>query len=93
MVPAGRSVTGTTKDNLGRTFNWWAFNAGPPADLGGSYDPSLSPNYHFKGNLVATNVYQIISYGGSPTSVAAGTVTYGIVTPQGWIMVDTQPWP
>jgi pilus assembly protein Flp/PilA len=93
MVPAGRSVTGTTKDNQGRSFNFFTLAPNPPVDMGGSYDPSLSPSYHFSGVKVADNVYQVTSYGGSPTVVASGTVTYGIVTPKGWIMVDTQPSP
>lgn len=93
MVPADRAVTGTTKDNQGRDFNWFAYSAGPPVQLGGSYSPTLSPVYYFTGAVAGTNVWRVTSYGGSPTSVAAGTVTYAVITPKGWIMVDTQAAP
>lgn len=93
MVPADRAVTGTTKDNLGRSFNWFAYSAGPPIKLGGSYDPSLSPPYYFDAKVVAANVWQITGYGGSPTVTAPGTVSYAMITPKGWIIVDTQAAP
>jgi pilus assembly protein Flp/PilA len=65
----------------------------PTTALGGSYDPSLSPIYRFGATVVAANVWQITSYGGSPTVTAPGTVSYAMITPKGWIIVDTQAAP
>jgi Flp pilus assembly pilin Flp len=97
MVPAGRSVTGVTMNNSGVAYNWFC-GSGDPSKVGNTStnlcvttDPSYRQSYYFTGTTIASNVYQISSYGGAPVQHQSGAITYGVITPQGWIMVETLP--
>lgn len=94
MVPAGRSITGVTSTPAGAPYVWVGYG-GDASKVGTASALTLRNDkgtyYTFQGTTVALYVFQISSYGGAPTQAVAGTVTYAIVTPNGWIVVDTQP--
>jgi hypothetical protein len=94
MVPAGRSIYGVTSNNSGTPYNWFSYS-GDPTQVGTqtslvvTTDPSYHQSYYLAATVVKPNVYIVTSYGGAPVQVQPGTTTYGVVTPQGWILVDT----
>lgn len=97
MVPSNRTVTGLTSNFSGKPYNFFCTQSGDSSKVGNTTtlcmtaDPSYNPSYYFTGTTVAPYVYQISGYGGAPVNSQSGAVTYAIITPQGWITVETQP--
>ena len=87
MIPAGRTITGGTKTPGGTYFEWFGYSTNVLNVT------DHRNNYVFSTTTVSPGVLQVVSYGGAPVASQPGNITYGVMTPLGWALIDTAPSP
>lgn len=93
MAPAGRTVTGGTMAPGNSYYSWFGYSSPNATTVLLNVTADYRNNYTFTATPVASGVFQVVSYGGAPIAAQPGNITYAMMTPLGWALIDTKPTP